>query len=380
MSKYTQIQQNTWNGEWNFSVFARVLKSVMAPDKRAGDFVQEMFERIAPDADKEISDVKTVTFDKYFSGNLKLSGIAAKVNTHIDENGFALWVKELDDCQIELLAKEISKYRRGVKKTDVHEICASIFSGFLLEAAQSKPVRKRKGVKSVDVIDSASELVLVGECYNKCPICQKILLKVVKKIPQKRYSIIPIDETKGNDLDNRIALCLDCAAKYSIDVSEGERKKLEKMKSQIKRQSEMHTLIDEVSIEENIGFILKKMQNAKIEAVKEQLNYNPTTVLNKIGDTTTLLVKVKAYNSVYYQMVENCVKKFKRTKIFDSDLFCKQIKRLFEDLEYLKDKEIIFNALVDWLVSKTQSDTKSTAEIIVSYFIQHCEAFRESAG
>ena len=134
------------------------------------------------------------------------------------------------------------------------------------------------------------------------------------------------------------------------------------------------------AIEENIGFILKKMQNAKIEAVKEQLNYNPTTVLNKIGDTTTLLVKVKAYNSVYYQMVENCVKKFKRTKIFDSDLFCKQIKRLFEDLEYLKDKEIIFNALVDWLVIKTQSDTKSTAEIIVSYFIQHCEAFRESAG
>ena len=66
----------------------------MAPDKRAGDFVQEMFERIASDADKEISDDKTVTFDEYFSGNLKLSGIAAKVNTHIDANGFALWVKE----------------------------------------------------------------------------------------------------------------------------------------------------------------------------------------------------------------------------------------------------------------------------------------------
>lgn len=380
MSKYAQIQQNTWNGEWNFSVFARVLKSVVAPDKRAGDFVQEMFEHMAPDADKEISDIKTVTYDKYFSGNLKLSGIAAKVNACIDENGFALWLKDLDDGQIELLAKEVSKYQRGVKKTNVHEICASIFSSFLLEAAQSKPVRKKKGQKPVDEIDSASELVLVGECCNKCPFCQKILLKVVKKVPQKRYSIILIDENHGNGLDNRIALCLDCAAKYSIDVSEGERKKLEKVKNQIKRQSEMSVLIDETLIEENIEFMLKKLQNVKLDVFKEQLNYNPTTVLNKIGNATTLFVKVKAYNSAYYQMVDDCMKKFKRTKIFDSDLFCKQIKRLFEDLEYLKDKELIFNALVDWLVSKTQSDTKSTAEIIVSYFIQHCEVFREFAG
>lgn len=186
MSKYAQIQQNTLNREWNFSVFARVLKSVVAPEKRAGDFVQEMFERIAPDADKEISDVKTVTFDKYFSGNLKLSGVAAKVNAHIDENGFALWIKDFDDSQIELLAKEISKYQSGVKKTNVHEVCAGIFSAFLLEAAQSKPIRKRKTLKQADEIDSASELVLVGECSNKCPFCQKKIVESCKRCSSKK--------------------------------------------------------------------------------------------------------------------------------------------------------------------------------------------------
>ena len=41
------------------------------------------------------------------------------------------------------------------------------------------------------------------------------------------------------------------------------------------------------------------------------------------------------------------------------------------------NKEYIFNAMVDWIMKNTGSQSKAACEIVISFFIQNCEVFDE---
>ena len=41
------------------------------------------------------------------------------------------------------------------------------------------------------------------------------------------------------------------------------------------------------------------------------------------------------------------------------------------------NKYQIFNQMVDWLMTKTLSESKEACEIVISFFVQNCEVFRE---
>lgn len=41
------------------------------------------------------------------------------------------------------------------------------------------------------------------------------------------------------------------------------------------------------------------------------------------------------------------------------------------------DKVIIFNLLVDWVMSKNPLSSREACEILISFFVQDCEVFDE---
>lgn len=43
------------------------------------------------------------------------------------------------------------------------------------------------------------------------------------------------------------------------------------------------------------------------------------------------------------------------------------------------DKSKIFDYIVNWVKTKTSTQSKEACEIVVSYFVQNCEVFNEIA-
>ena len=107
----------------------------------------------------------------------------------------------------------------------------------------------------------------------------------------------------------------------------------------------------------------------------------PLKVEQKITDSL-LLRKVRS-NVVdgMYEMVNEAIEQLAAENKLNVKKFRKSIKRMYEDAEDAsKSQSDIFNFLVLYLFERTGLKYREACEILISYFVQSCEVFHETAG
>jgi len=234
---------------------------------------------------------------------------------------------------------------------------------------------------------------LIAEVNNFCPLCGKRLLGEKANRSVKLYEIVHIyphsptheqtttlqkvpKPTDPEAFENRIALCRDCHKKQDFHTTIDDYLKLYEIKQKILAESVAIDSASEVQIEMQLKDVLQKLNTVNI-AELIQLSYSPVAVEQKIGRNDILLrEKVKNYVVQYFPFVQDLFGQLDEEGRHRSDLIASEVKLCFQKFNaHHLLPVVVFDGLVKWLQSKTQSQHNIACEIIIAFFIQNCEVF-----
>lgn len=223
-----------------------------------------------------------------------------------------------------------------------------------------------KNDAAISTITADAQLVkLMGECGGSCPRCGKML--------SPDNSIIFTLDTKESTL-----LCLNCAGK--VQDSEEERAQMLERKNTMQEHYRIRDAIAANQLSSEIRELLAVISADKTLHASS-LTMVPLKVEQKITDSL-LLRKVRS-NVVdgMYEMVNEAIEQLAAENKLNVKKFRKSIKRMYEDAEDAsKSQSDIFNFLVLYLFERTGLKYREACEILISYFVQSCEVFHETAG
>ncbi|MDR3108701.1 MAG: HNH endonuclease [Planctomycetaceae bacterium] len=236
---------------------------------------------------------------------------------------------------------------------------------------------------------------LLTEANNLCPFCGKRLLGEKTGQSVKLYEIAHIyphsptseqlvaleNVPKYNDaesFENLIALCQDCHTKQDFHTTAEDYMQLYNLKQKIMGESKAMDSASNVPIETQIGDILQKLKSVDTTLISP-LSYTPVAVEQKIGQENSLLrEKVKAFVVQYFPFVQDMFGQLDGIGKQKFDKIATEVKLCFQSMEEQGlSQEAVFDGIVKWIKSKTQSQYGIACEIIVAFFIQNCEVFDE---
>lgn len=230
-----------------------------------------------------------------------------------------------------------------------------------------------------------------------CPLCGKELQSRSQKKPsEKRFQIahiFPNSPTKeqyetlsglirlganSEAYENKIALCKDCHGTQDFHTTKEEYLKLVKIKQKCLQDTLLNDIVKTLSLEKEIDFVISKVINIDEKELSE-LNYEPVLLANKFYPNELLLKnKVAGYVSGYFPYIREQLRNLDGKNFFLFSVLSGQIKACFEKLEKAtNDKIAIFNQMAFWIKNKTLSSSIEACEAVLSFFVQHCEVFRE---
>ena len=234
--------------------------------------------------------------------------------------------------------------------------------------------------------------LLFAEVGGLCPLCGKNLMLIGRTKSVKQYEIAhiyPCNPTAKDlvalagvvapvdteDASNKIALCLACHQTYDDDKTKERYDDLRKRKDRLLSEGAIRNVIGDYPLEEDISDILSKLllvDDITLESVV--LNTSALKIKEKVEDEYILLRRsIEGNVTKYYAVVQKMLKDMGTDKF---DNVATQIKSFCKKCESLsKDKEIIFEKIVEWVKIKSGNDNKIASEIVVSFFVQNCEVF-----
>lgn len=247
------------------------------------------------------------------------------------------------------------------------------------------------------IITNNFDARLLTEANNLCPLCGKRLLGEKGGRSVKLYEIAHIyphsptpeqdstlkDVPKANDsesFENLIALCQDCHQTHDFHTTFEDYMRLYNMKQKIMRLSKAMDDAALVPIETQIEEVLRKLRAVDITQLAP-LSYAPVAVEQKIGRADVLLrEKVKDLVVRYFLFVQGLFGQLDGIGKQKFDKIATEVKLCFQSMEEQRlSQEEVFDGIVKWFQSKTQSQYGVACEIIVAFFIQNCEVFNEIA-
>lgn len=239
-----------------------------------------------------------------------------------------------------------------------------------------------------------SDLPLLSEVDNECPLCHSPLVKTIKGASVKKYGIVRIfpedldDDTADkfrsartpakrlDSNDNKIALCSDCAEEYETDQQLDEYVQLFDLKKDITHSYSFRQEIAGMDLEDEINEIVAMLSNLKSTAGLRKLEMGALRIDQKIlSENAILKHSLQEKVLTYYRFVEDAF-----SKVGNFDLIASEIKLMYEKLEvYNLSQDEIVNRLAAWIHSNTKIGVKHwlASYIIVAFFVQNCEVFRE---
>jgi len=211
---------------------------------------------------------------------------------------------------------------------------------------------------------NAQLVTLMGECGGSCPRCGKLL-------SSDNSIAFPLNTTES------ILLCLDCAGK--VQESEEERAKMLEHKKTMQEHYRTRDAIATNQLFGEIKELLSIISNGEPLSASA-LTMVPLKAEQKITDSL-LLRKIRS-NVVdgMYEMVNDAIEQLAAENKLNVKKFRKSIKRMYEDAEdSTKSQSEIFNSLVLYLYARAGMKYHEACEILISYFVQSCEVFHETA-
>lgn len=241
-----------------------------------------------------------------------------------------------------------------------------------------------------------SDLPLLSEVDNECPLCHLPLVKTIKGKSTKKYSIVRIypedleDDTAAefsaartpamrlDSNDNKIALCRDCAEAYESAPESEEYVQLYDLKKDTANSYSLRQKIAEMDLDEEINEIVVMLSGLQSTKGLRQLEMRALRIDQKILPGNAILrhsLQEKALT--YYRFIEDAF-----SMIGNFDLIASEIKLMYEKLEthHLSQDDIV-DQLAIWIYSSTKAAFKHrlASHIIVAFFVQNCEVFHEIA-
>lgn len=239
-------------------------------------------------------------------------------------------------------------------------------------------------------------ILLVSQVGGCCPLCGTKLMYDKAGRTNKNYEnahIYPLnpkhDELKllknekklsnaPNDLNNIIPICNECHNKFDNPRTVEEYRKLVAIKEELIKKDKQNDLSFEYPIEKQIIDILELIEGSDFS---NNLRYEPLKLESKFDGSMPSVTEKKISFSVteYFYFVQEQLEIKDTNNEFFSESLCSQVRTFYiqQKKQSLSQRDV-FNNLVNWILSKSQSNAKDGAEIIVSFFIQNCEVFDDN--
>lgn len=293
-------------------------------------------------------------------------------------------IDDLDLDVREALAKKYEKFDPEVNAENVSAWCINKLTGFLTAPiSQENPIRKQaeERAQQVNILKKQEHMKtsLLLETGGTCPQlgCNASLtMRDDNNQNVDNYEIVTIDPSlRLDDESNLIAMCPNCAKKYSGTNTESMRNLLKRKNELMRRRFNTQLLRPEM-IEEEIKQVIIKLQ--AFEGFPEQYDEKidgPLRVKDKIKGDTVLTLDILAHVRDWFKFVHLTLQNLDYANSINfqaiKDSMHYQYKKLAR--EKLTQREII-DSLTEYLHQTTNESTRS-CEIIVSYFVQDCEVF-----
>lgn len=234
---------------------------------------------------------------------------------------------------------------------------------------------------------------LVAEVGGFCPLCNKSLFLQKNGKRFKNYEIAhiyPCNPTprekvllKGCELlsdnsedeINKLALCVSCHTAIDCERTVEEYEKLVELKKAILEKKSIRSIINEISLQDDIIEIINNLI-MDLPNATTQIKIKAVKVERKISDPL-LCNKIRKNVADYYKFIDN---HFKRLNLKDRlyELILLNFREAFLRISTNEmDEQVIFDNMVNWLSQQSKNLSRTANEIVISYFIQHCEVFND---
>lgn len=245
-------------------------------------------------------------------------------------------------------------------------------------------------------VSQSEEVDLVTQVERVCPLCVSPLFYKKGRKSFKQYEIAHIyplnplpDEVQllknevrlsddVNDIKNLIPLCGGCHTRFDKPRTVEEYRQLVEIKKNLQLRSEQQSLQHEYQLQEEIGAIVKALDENDFSQLGVQLSLTPKSLDDKFNSSMPIQTRRKIRGNVsdYFVQIRQRFQVLDREKPGAAALISSQIKTY-----YLAQKQRgwnqtqIFSGMVEWIITTTKPASRESAEIVASFFVQNCEIF-----
>ncbi|WGV98887.1 HNH endonuclease [Vibrio sp. YMD68] len=246
---------------------------------------------------------------------------------------------------------------------------------------------------------------LLSEVQSKCPLCRKSLIKrkaTDTKVPVRVFDvahIYPLNATERelellkneerlcDEIDsegNFIALCKECHKVYDTQKTVEEYRQLVEIKKSANKIRALTETWDTQALHKDILIVAQRIgQLSKEDLNKTKLSYNALKVSDKTDDTFDPVNEIKVSTLVltYFAHIKESLKRIEMERKASTVFICNQVRSYYSLLllEGFNQSEI-FEQMCEWFMVNTGITERTKAEVLVSYFIQHCEIFSDDSS
>ena len=241
------------------------------------------------------------------------------------------------------------------------------------------------------------DIPLLSEANYECPICHTPLVGYIKNTAVKKYDVIHIYPANASAINtefaafakpkyidsptNKIVLCRDHAEEYKLEPTIEEYTNLKSIKSKIANAYSLRAELNGTVLEEKIQNILYGLAEITEDTVLEELPLTALRLDQKILPQNRLLKNDEKMRVLrYYNYISELFSSLERERDIDFKLIASEIKVAYNKLDngQLSQYEIV-DLLADWIKSKSRvgNEYSLACKIVVAFFIQNCEVFRE---
>ena len=176
-------------------------------------------------------------------------------------------------------------------------------------------------------------------------------------------------------------VCCDHAEEYATEPTVEDYTKLKTLKDQLASTHHLLLDINDIALEDEIQDVLyglagitddAKLIELQLEALHLDQKILPENHLLKNDEITRVLR--------YYNYINNIFSTMDRDGTGDFNLIASEVKLAYQKLDNgLLSQDEIVNGLAEWIKNKSGVGSKNmrACHIVVAFFIQNCEVFRE---
>ena len=219
---------------------------------------------------------------------------------------------------------------------------------------------------------------LLCEANYKCPYpgCGHSLTVSESGKLKYLYNVVIIDERKGPEVGNLMALCPNCHARLNVSRNNKITRDLSSRKRLLIASQQSKKLLDDMPLEEGIIGVVSKIK--KIDSIDpDDISLDPKDVSQKLNpsDDFVLYNTVHGFVTSYFTRIKKLMREADKRKEIDYEEVQDQIRAMYRKLKKAKKSNMEIFTEIYSKIHRVTMEEELYCQIVVAYFIQSCEVF-----